>query len=296
MAKIKLVIERGNVQNFQDLPPKSIALDGYCQGPAIELETQRFSFDHHDGCIRTFTSATCRQVLDAMLLGFDPSGFVVFINDVDGDTALAVWILQNSGRITDPKVRELVDCVANMDAHGPAYPVVDQNLTNAFYQAVMAPEQALRRNKTYGTANLEELLATCVENIGKLMDGEIEYAAKEDKRSFDITHTGSGWVMAKSDGFVFDLLYAAGHTKVVLYQELPDGSIAYTVGKKSEFVSNFPVGPHSKSGTILHALNQCEPGWGGGSTIGGAPRNADGSRSRMTPDGVFELIETIVKE
>lgn len=28
-------------------------------------------------------------------------------------------------------------------------------------------------------------------------------------------------------------------------------------------------------------MNQLEPGWGGGSTIGGAPRNPDGSRSKL---------------
>jgi hypothetical protein len=47
---------------------------------------------------------------------------------------------------------------------------------------------------------------------------------------------------------------------------------------------------------LLAALNQLEPGWGGGSSIGGAPRNPDGSRSYLPPDQVFAYIETILQK
>ena len=47
--------------------------------------------------------------------------------------------------------------------------------------------------------------------------------------------------------------------------------------------------------TSLAALNDRERGWGGGSTVGGAPRNADGSRSRLTPDEVFDIVELVVR-
>ena len=94
-----LVIERGRVVPFSQLPPGSIALDGYVQGPALNLDDNKYSFDHHDGCIRTFTSATCRQVFDCLLLGFDPTGMNVYVNDVDGDTALSIWLLANPTRV-----------------------------------------------------------------------------------------------------------------------------------------------------------------------------------------------------
>jgi len=100
--------------------------------------------------------------------------------------------------------------------------------------------------------------------------------------------------MATSESFVFDLLYKDGHNAAVAYRGLPDGSFEYTIGKKSDLV-RFPLGPHSKPGTILHALAAIEPGWGGGSTIGGAPRNPDGSRSKLTPTEVFELIAKLLQ-
>ena len=76
---------------------------------------------------------------------------------------------------------------------------------------------------------------------------------------------------------------------MVIHHELPDGSHAYTVAKRSEFVKFFPVR------TVLEALDARERGWGGGSTVGGAPRNADGSRSRLATDEVFDIVESIVR-
>ena len=287
-------VSRGSVAQFSDLAPKSIALDGYVQGPAIDVESERFSFDHHDGCVRLLTRATCQQVMDALLLGLNPTDYTIYVNDVDGDTTLAIWLLKNPSRVTEELVRRIVETVGAVDAHGPAYPTLEPKLADAFFQGAMKPVSDLLRAKKYGEANLEELLAICVENIDKLVAGTLEWTPRPEKeRSFEITHTGNGWVMAKSDDFIFDLLYANGYTKAVAYQVLGDGSIAYTVGKKSELVG-FPVGPHSKTGTILNALNEREKGWGGSSTIGGAPRNADGSRSWLTPDEVFELVETLI--
>ena len=160
----------------------------------------------------------------------------------------------------------------------------------------MAPEKGARFNKTYAQADLYALLMECVQNIDLMLEGSLNYAPRPTKdRVYEITHTGkSGWVMVKSNDFIFDLLYADGLNKAVAYNQAPDGSWVYTIGKKSEFVSGFPVGPHSQEGTVLHGLNAVEPGWGGGSTIGGAPRNADGSRSRLTPDEVFVLIEDLL--
>lgn len=296
MSKLNIVVSRGTVVPFSQLPKKSIALDGYVQGPNIDTANEKYSFDHHDGCIRTFTSATCRQVLDAILLGLDPTGFMAFVNDVDGDTVLSVWLLQNPTRVMEAQVRELVDAVSCVDAHGPAYPTRDPKLVDAFYQGVMKPESDLRREKTYGQADLELLLSVCVSNVSALLAGTLAWTPRPEKeRTFEVTHTGNGWVMVKSNDFIFDLLYKQGITKAVCYMQMPDGSYAYTIGKKSAFVANFPVGPHSQDGTILALLSRAEAGWGGGSTIGGAPRNADGSRSHLAPDTVFQIVNGMVR-
>ncbi len=111
---------------------------------------------------------------------------------------------------------------------------------------------------------------------------------------FEITRTGTGWVLVTSDADALDQVYAAGHARVVMWRPLPDGSTAYTVARRSDLVDGFPVGPVSRPGTILAALAAREPGWGGGSSIGGAPRHPDGRRSALPPDKVFAVVEAAV--
>ncbi len=288
---MRLIVERGKVVPFEALPPKSIALDGYVQGPAVDAEHERYSFDHHGGgCVRFATSATCKQVLDALLLGLDPSDFAVYINDVDGDTALSVWLLQNPSRATENRVRRVVEAVAQADAHGPAYPVLEPDWLE-FFRTAMRLETEARRTKQYWIMNLGELLKRCVRNIDAMLDPrQVEFVIQgSDTRRYELTHRGTGgWVMAKSDDGIFDLLYRDGYTKAIAYQELFDGSIAYTVAKRSDFISGFPIRK------IISALAEREPGWGGSSTTGGAPRNNDGSRSRLSPDEVFAIVESVL--
>ena len=292
----QLIVERGKTEQIENLPKNSIALDGYVQGPVFDLENNRFSFDHHDKVNRQITRATCQQVMDALLLGFEPKDSSIYINDVDGDTLLSLWLLRHPEMTKDPKVRMLVESVGGIDAHGPAYQPLDPELAEKFYQGVMKPEGDARRNRTYAQVDLNTLLEQCLRNLDDLMAGKLEYSKEEKERSFKVVKEGSGWVMVESNDFVFDLVYEAGHTRVVAMQRQPDGSIAYTVAKKSELVSDFPVGPMSKEGTILYELNKIEPGWGGGSSIGGAPRNPDGSRSKLSPEQVFSKIEDVLKD
>lgn len=291
---MKLVVSRGTVVPFESLPANSIALDGYVQGPRIDTKLQRYSFDHHAECVRHCTKATCEQVYDAIVMGLDPSDATVFVNDVDADTALSVWLLENPDRVNDPRVAELVRLVGLIDAHGPAYvfPTEHESARARWlFDGAMSPERDARKNRTYGTIDLRELLRLCVDRC------EVDYYKPTNREAvfFETTHKGDGWIMATSRQFIFTALYEAGVTRAIAYDQLPDGSWVYTVGKKSEFVSNFQVGPHTEPGTILHALNAVEPGWGGGSTIGGAPRNADGSRSRLSPDEVFSIVESVLR-
>lgn len=295
---MNLVIERGKTVDFKDLPAGSIALDGYVQGPEIDLENLCFSFDHHDNCIRLITRATCQQVMDALLLGFDPTGLTVYINDVDADTVLAIWALQHPERVKNVEMaRHLIEAAGALDAHGPAYPVLfeHRDLVNTFFWTAMAPEREARRTQLYQTCDLRELLHECLENVTKLLDGELEISPKpREGQEMKITHQGTGWVMVLSDNYILDHLYALGYTRAIVYRVLPDETFQYTVAKKSDLVSKFPVGPHSKDNSILHILNAHEKGWGGGSTIGGSPRNEDGSSSRLPPKKVFEIVEGIV--
>jgi hypothetical protein len=291
---MKLIIERGKTVPFDALPPWSIALDGYVQGPAFDNVRHRYSFDHHKGCIRLITTATCEQVRDAILLGLRPERFTAYLNDVDTDTALAVWALRNPERLIEARVGHLIGCAGLLDAHGGAYPLAHER---RHLEWIGEPETEARISGRYEKLSTEELGQLLDEIAGRfelLLRGEVpresELRAADARAEFTVLHRGENFavVQAAHPHVLFDL-YAQGIERVVTVRPLSDGSFAYTVAKKSDFVDEFDVP------AILDALGEVEPGWGGGSTIGGAPRNSDGSRSRLTPSDVFELVEREVR-
>lgn len=296
------IVERGKVWEASELPNKSIALDGAVRGPLFDTERQVFSFDHHANCSRHATKSTTLQVFEAIKLGLNPSEYNVYVNDVDGDTVMAVWLLSNPGVVhresarglamVPYKLEALVRAIDILDCHGPAYKFRDKSdeneMADMFYNYVMAPQSIAQANKTYATCDLKELLNKCLVNMSTLYTGHgyelEEYVAPEPE--YTVT-TQEGFSLVEAKGFVFRELYAKGINAAVVYSLQKDGSYRYTIGKSSEF-HNFPVA------AVLAKLNEVEPGWGGGSTIGGSPRNEDGSSSRLAPEEVCNIIKEVL--
>jgi hypothetical protein len=291
---MKLVIERGRIVPFEQLSRKSIALDGYCQGPFIDAETERFSFDHHGGCVRHSTRATSEQVRDAIVLGLDPRGLTAYCNDVDLDTALSVWLLANPHRAGEELVGQLVNAAGHLDAHSGAYPIAEA--MRHVIEWLSEPETEARADGSYWSMD-DAALAKLLSDVSRRIDvytrgeasGDVTQFAIDER--YEIESQGTEWMLARTIGTrAHAAVFRDGHLRTVLYRQLPDGTYGYTIAKRSEFVKFFPV-PE-----ILARLNEREPGWGGGSTIGGAPRNADGSRSKLLPSEVFAIVESAVNK
>lgn len=297
--KINLVIETGKVWNFSDLPEKSVALDGAVRGPKIDNKRKVYSFDHHENCIRHISAATCVQILDALLLGFNPSGFNVYINDVDADTLLSVYLLMNPKMAKNKFVQDIVRNVGIIDAHGSFYPLqkrirkkltsfnnyVMHNLYHNFYNHLYH-----LKNEKFAMAEQKLLIEESLEKVNNFFTKKLTIEIIEDPLpTYKVTpETNAEWVMVRAHADIFSTLYKSGFDKVVIWEYLSDQSISYTIAKKSEFV-DFPVKE------IIEELNKIENGWGGGSTIGGAPRNEDGSRSRIKPEDIVDIVNEIIK-
>ena len=83
-------------------PSGTIFLDGVAQSaPFMDHERQVYNLDHHEGCVRAFTLATCEQALVMYMKGLDLKGreWNIFANEPDLDTILAIWIILNHDRI-----------------------------------------------------------------------------------------------------------------------------------------------------------------------------------------------------
>lgn len=291
---MEIVIDRGKTVLFEDLPPRSVALDGYVLGPRIDAETERYSFDHHGDCVRHATRSTAEQVHDAIVLGLAPRCLTIFVNDVDLDTALAVWLLRHTERAREPLVNRLVHGAGLLDAHSGAFPLAGDLPT--IVEWLSEPETRARATGTYFQLDAQGMRAL-LDEIGRRVSQYADGASAAYTEDFHIDNRyevllrGTGWVLVQSLGTrAHARLFADGHDRVVIHTTLPDGTHGYTVAKRSEFVKCFPVA------RILTSLNAREHGWGGGSTVGGAPRHADGSRSRLAPEEVFDVVERVVKE
>jgi membrane protease YdiL (CAAX protease family) len=85
-------------------PPGTIYLDGVAQTePFLDHERKVYNLDHHEGCVRTFTLATCEQALIMCVKGLDlrDREWKIFANEPDLDTILSIWIVLNHQRINN---------------------------------------------------------------------------------------------------------------------------------------------------------------------------------------------------
>lgn len=284
----------GDTMELHELPLRGVALDGCIRGPHATARDQ-WSFDHHDNCIRMITLSTCEQVRAALCLG-GPSWFNgrdVYVNDLDGDTLLSLWLIANPKLANAPHVRDLVRAVGAIDAHGPSGSLLldarENDTATLFYRAAIQPVTALRGAVREVFDKWPDLIADCLMRIGLLLEGSLDPLEETEDPPLQVERAIGNKLIATCDGFGFSQAYALGYEVVVLHKPAADGSTTYTIAKRSDLV-NWPVGPSSDPNTILGRLNALELGWGGGSSIGGSPRLPEGVSSRLTPDQVWAVV------
>ena len=297
--------ERGRTLPFAQLPARTIALDGYVQGPAIDVATQRYSFDHHAGCVRHATLSTCEMVLDALRVGLDPAGLELRINDLDPDSLLSVWLLLSPNHSRSERVATAVRAAGRLDALGPADP--GPGLWPCLRWALEPLESAERdgRSRFLDDSGVRALLQSCLERLERwaaagapATDERMQPPSRDSEEPPPIVQEArSEFVLARSDAGIgaFRSLYRLGHSAAIVQRPLADGTWEYTIGKASEFVAGFDI-PRILA-ALAAAERQAFPEqsddhtWGGGSTIGGSPRNLDGSGSRLDADTVLATVE-----
>lgn len=107
--------------------PGSIFLDGAASGePFFDPKRDVYNLDHHEGCVRAITLATCEQAMVLIRKGLDlrRRDWTIHANDADLDTVLAIWVLLNHLRLneasgeTRARVMPLVRLEGTIDAQG----------------------------------------------------------------------------------------------------------------------------------------------------------------------------------
>ncbi len=295
----RVVHLRGGIVLFKDLPDNFAALDGYTPGSQFDIERRKFSFNHHEGVLRHATRSTSEQVLDAALLGLDFSTLTLGINDVDTDTTLAVTVALFNEICMPPfldETRKIIRLAGALDSHGPAYPSEEPKTLREFLGFII-PENS-RVSKTAdinGNESMKSFLEEGVTRVLLFLSGK-RCPREETERNFTIFSLNEtcGVVMVESDFDVMDLAYEIC-PRVIAFRRLQDKSFAYTIAKRSEFIMGFPLHKilmtlNNRETSIATEENRLTGSWGGASTIVGSPRNADGSRSRIKPEEVWEIV------
>ena len=305
-----LKLAKGKTFALDDLPSKVIALDGAVRGPHFDLNNARFSFDHHDGCIRHVTLSTCEQVLDALRVGFDPEGFTVYVNDLDADTVIATWLLSRPSWALLPRVAAAVRQIGRVDALGPAYPssALPPGIRYGLHPLLSMSTDKLR---AANEGTWRRVVDQCLERLdlwgcfGDCVAPADEPSKKTSKKtaaavaSLEKKADGGPWAVYVGDDIhSFDAVYRRGKRAGVIGHRLRDGTWIYHIAKQSEFIDGFDVP------AILNALREAEQAanpdqddahtWGGSTTVGGSPRNPDGSGSCLAPDAVFDVIQQAI--
>ncbi|MCB9597065.1 MAG: hypothetical protein H6719_30355 [Sandaracinaceae bacterium] len=146
---IELHIERGltvDEAGRKRFGPQTIYLDGVFGGaPFCDNETRQYSLDHHAGCVRGFTLATCEQAVVMLLSGLPLSSgtWTVWVNDPDLDAMLAAWVLINHVELLRDDRKHLrtampvIRLEGVIDAHG-----TDRDLLTGLPSDALAAAQA----------------------------------------------------------------------------------------------------------------------------------------------------------
>jgi len=283
-------------------PRGTIFLDGAAQGePFVDPERDVYNLDHHEGCVRAFTLATCEQAMVLLRRGLDLRlrDWSVIANGVDLDTVLAIWVLLNHLRLApdDSPVRArilpLLRLEGNIDALGLGtedlcgLPAALHTETRRQLDALLERERSAKTRGlgrdplAFVAAQLRAIdrIAYAGEELGELL--EIEEIARAELVGAGVA------VVCRADGGIYEVerelrrLHGSRLGLVVLQKEAGQYSLR-------------PVHPAAAAqlDRIYLHLNRIDPGsdgcfaenrWGGAGEIGGSPRKTG---TRLRPEEI----------
>ncbi|MEM1182352.1 MAG: hypothetical protein AAGM22_28660 [Acidobacteriota bacterium] len=296
------------------LPERSILLDGAgAFGPLVDDAAHLYNLDHHDGCLRAFTLATCEQALVLVNKGLelDKGEWTVYANEPDLDTVFALWVLLNYRRVRslDRETRDRIVPMLRLEG------AID---ANGFELAELCglPQETLGVEK----ARLDEIHRLELEakrsgrwNQGDLLAYTHDMLLEIDRRVFRGSDFSDYASVEEEYGHV-----EIGQGRVAVVCR--DGSGIYEVEKRLKSVWGDRLGivalekdPHqftlrraaALSGIDLaeayERLNLLDPAvdghppkkrWGGSDDIGGSPR-PDGTG--LTPREIGKILKLTYK-
>lgn len=304
------------------MPRQAIFLDGaYAEGPLFDNEQRHYSLDHHAGCHRPITLATCEQaaVMLAQGLPLGEGEWRLFVNEPDLDAVIASWLLLNHAELTQEDdsplwdVMPLVRAEGVIDAHGldrgflSGLSPANYERQKARIDALRAKEQQLR---TAGSWAMVDVVAHTVElldaldrmlyseeQLGALLDiVEVAQVPIERKRSSAVLCRSNLGIYAvetrlrqRHEGKVGVIVLDSGNGRFTLRQldsflqrNLAD--VYPLLNERDERVQAAVAPEAPASGEREDNENR----WGGSEEIGGSPR---GTGTALTGEEILDAVQ-----
>jgi hypothetical protein len=281
--------------------PGSIFLDGAAHGaPFIDTQREVYNLDHHEGCVRAFTLATCEQAMVLIRKGLDlrRRDWEVYANDADLDTVLAIWVLLNHIRLNDRdddvcrRVMPLLRLQGVIDAQGlelrDLCGLPDEALAEAqdWIDELRSRELALKARGRWQDRDRVEYTADRLRAIDRLVYEPEAFGDLQEIEQLVRVELANGSVAivcrAKTGIYEVEHELRRLHGKRLGVVALATGPTSYSLRQANAYLPATLDAVYARLNLIDAACGGADPAnrWGGSAEIGGSPR---ASGTRLTP-------------
>lgn len=287
-----------------------ILLDGAGQfAPTLDHDRRLYNLDHHQGCLRSFTLATCEQALILVLKGLelDRGDWKIFANEPDLDTIFAIWILLNHRRLRSlpTEARDvlipLIRLEGAIDANGfelAEYCGLPKDVFEAAKEELdllHGRELELKRSGRWGTTDLAVYAQEMLGEIDRLVYQETDFSdftrIDEEFGHVEIGPDRVAVVCRDSSG-IYEVEKRlktrwGNRLGIIALQTAPK---TYTLRRTASFAGIDLSLAYDQLNLEDPAVDGRPPEkrWGGSDEIGGAPRPGG---TALTPEGIGRAIE-----
>lgn len=288
--------------------PGTIYLDGAAEGgPFLDVEKAVFNLDHHEGCVRSFTLATCEQALVLIRKGMDLQArdWTIHANDPDLDTILAIWLLLNHMRINDldPEIRNkivpFIRLEGSIDAHGLemqelcGFPVELQASVFSQLEKWRSKEVALKKEGKWQEIDFLEYTADVLRAVDAIIYSSHHFEGVIEVKEMARVDIGNNQlaIVCQSDMGIYEVESQLRrlHGKRLGVIILKSGHNIYTLRQVETFLPATLENAYPKLNLIDPAAGTRRSGnrWGGSAEIGGSPR---ATGTALTPRQIAKAI------
>jgi hypothetical protein len=272
-------------------PRQSIFLDGAYSGPPfLNNKTRQYSLDHHSGCVRSLTLASCEQAAVMVFHGIPlhEGDWLLLVNGVDLDAILAAWLLMNSAELRRDGFRLLgtampfVRLEGVIDSHGLEAGVLGGLSPEALADTAEKIKGVLPASRLPAGASLEDTLRGTVLLLERL-DALLlpEPCLRELAQYLELGRValarGKFAVACRSVLGIYEVenYYKARYGSALGLVLLDRGAFHYSLRLASDFLDldlNELYKRLNRIDPAASASREAENRWGGSSDIGGSPR------------------------